>query len=84
MEETSSTEDLEKIAQQALEQLPPQRKLIFQLCKIEGHTYEEVALSLGISHGTVRDHMFKAAKTIRQYLSFSRILIGYVFLYLPQ
>ena len=47
MKDTSTTEDLEKIAQQALEQLPPQRKLIFRLCKIEGHTYEEVAFGLG-------------------------------------
>jgi RNA polymerase sigma-70 factor (ECF subfamily) len=69
MEETSNTEDLDKIARQALEQLPPQRKIIFQLCKIEGHTYQEVALRLGISIGTVRDHMFKATKTIRRYLS---------------
>jgi RNA polymerase sigma-70 factor (ECF subfamily) len=70
--EETSTEHLEKLAQQALEQLPPQRKLIFQLCKIEGNTYQQVALSLGISSGTVRDHMFKAAKTIRRYLAVHR------------
>lgn len=80
--EENSTDDLEKLAQQALEQLPPQRKLIFTLCKLEGHTYKEVALNLGISSGTVRDHMFKAAKTIRRYLAVHRIIICF-FLYLP-
>ncbi len=77
--EENPTDDLEQLAQQALEQLPPQRKLIFKLCKIEGHTYQEVALNLGISNGTVRDHMFKAAKTIRRYLAVHRILMCYFF-----
>src|SRR5688500_18137410 len=35
-DESSSTDELEKVAQQALEQLPPQRQIIFKLCKIEG------------------------------------------------
>lgn len=78
-EENSNTDDLEKVAQQALEQLPPQRQLIFKLCKIEGHSYKEVAVTLGISCGTVRDHMFKAAKAIRRYLFLHRILIGLLF-----
>jgi RNA polymerase sigma-70 factor (family 1) len=72
-EESSNTEDLEKVAQAALEQLPPQRQIIFKLCKIEGRSYKEVALNLGISDGTVRDHMFKAVKAIRRYLSLHRV-----------
>jgi RNA polymerase sigma-70 factor (family 1) len=75
-EESSSTDELEKVAQQALEQLPPQRQIIFKLCKIEGRSYKEVALNLGISDGTVRDHMFKAVKAIRRYLSLHRVLMG--------
>jgi RNA polymerase sigma-70 factor (family 1) len=75
-EESSNTDELEKVAQQALEQLPPQRQIIFKLCKIEGRSYKEVALNLGISDGTVRDHMFKAVKAIRRYLSLHRVLMG--------
>jgi RNA polymerase sigma-70 factor (family 1) len=75
-EENSNTSDLEKVAQQALEQLPPQRQIIFKLCKIEGQSYKQVALNLGISDGTVRDHMFKAIKAIRRYLLLHRILMG--------
>lgn len=82
--EENSTVELETLAHQALEQLPPQRKLIFKLCKLEGQTYQEVALDLGISSGTVRDHMFKATKSIRRYLAIHRILVGYFFLYLSQ
>ena len=75
-EASSDTDELEKVAQQALAQLPPQRQIIFKLCKIEGQSYKEVALNLGISDGTVRDHMFKAVKAIRRYLSIHRVLMG--------
>ena len=75
-EESYDTDELEKVAQQALAQLPPQRQIIFKLCKIEGRSYKEVALNLGISDGTVRDHMFKAVKAIRRYLSIHRVLMG--------
>ncbi len=70
--EISDTSDLEKVAQDALDQLPPQRQLVFKLCKIEGFSYEDTAVNLGISSGTVRDHMFKASKSIKRYLSFHR------------
>lgn len=57
-----------RAADEAIEHLPPQRKRIFKMCRQEGKSYEEVALSLGISKSTVRDHMVKALKSIRQYL----------------
>lgn len=60
--------EYESLAIDAIQQLPPQRKLVFQLCRIEGKTYEEVALALGISKSTVRDHMVKAIKYIKEYL----------------
>ena len=44
----------------AIEQLPPKRKLIFRLCKVEGKSYEEVGLQLGISPSTISDHIVKA------------------------
>jgi RNA polymerase sigma-70 factor (ECF subfamily) len=72
--ENSELEHLEKVAQEALEQLPPQRQLIFKLCKIEGQSYNEVALNLGISNGTVRDHMFKASKSIKRFLLLHKVL----------
>ena len=61
--------EMEKMAFDAIEQLPPQRQLIFKLCKMEGQSYQEVANHLGISRGTVRDHMFKAMKSIKRFIS---------------
>ncbi|QHT67149.1 RNA polymerase sigma-70 factor [Rhodocytophaga rosea] len=60
--------EYESLAIHAIDQLPPQRKLIFQLCRLEGKTYEEVSYALGISKSTVRDHMVKAIKFIKEYL----------------
>lgn len=61
--------DYAKYADLAIAQLPPQRQLIFKMCRLEGKSYEEAAQALGISIGTVRDHMLKAGRTVRQYLS---------------
>lgn len=52
----------------AIEELPPQRKRIFIMCRQEGKSYEEVAGAFGISKSTVRDHMVKALRSLRQHL----------------
>ncbi len=62
-----STERKE-IVKQVIEQLPPKRREIFMLCRIEGKSYEEVAQLLGVSASTVNDHLVKATKTLKRYL----------------
>lgn len=52
----------------AIEQLSPQRKLVFELCKLEGKSYEEVSQILGISVPTVNSHMTKSLQSIKSYL----------------
>jgi RNA polymerase sigma-70 factor (family 1) len=54
------------LLKKAVESLPPQRKLVYQLCHEEGLKYEEVALQLNISPGTVHKHMKLALKSIRE------------------
>lgn len=61
--------DYHRIVQQAIDQLPPQRRQVFTLCRLEGKSYEEAATLLNISTGTVSDHMVKAGKTLRQFLN---------------
>jgi RNA polymerase sigma-70 factor (family 1) len=51
----------------AIENLPPQRKQIYTLCKLEGKSYEEAADELGISTSTIRDHIVKANKAVKVY-----------------
>lgn len=55
------------IIQKALATLPPQRKKIYSLIKLEGKSYEEVAVLLNISTATVNDHVVKGTKALKAY-----------------
>ncbi len=51
----------------AIEALPPKRKKVFKLCKIEGLKNSEVAQMQGISIKGVERHITKANKFIRDF-----------------
>lgn len=50
----------------AIEQLPPQRRLVFKLCKLEQKSHEEVGQLLNISRTTVNNHLVKATQSLRE------------------
>lgn len=52
----------------AIEGLPPKRKLIFTLCKIKGISYDDVAEQLKVAPGTINDHIVKGTRFVKQYL----------------
>ena len=54
----------------AVDQLPPQRKEIFKLCKIEGKSYQEAAELLSLSPSTVSNQLVSATKSIKRYVFF--------------
>ncbi|MCD2421130.1 RNA polymerase sigma-70 factor [Niabella pedocola] len=56
------------LLEEAMEILPPQRKKIFYLCKMEGRSYREVSDLLGISTSTINDHIVKATHAIREFM----------------
>ncbi|MEI9810850.1 MAG: RNA polymerase sigma-70 factor [Bacteroidota bacterium] len=66
-EEQLLTDENAVILEKAIESLPPQRRLVFRLCKLEGKSYREVSELLGISVSTISDHIVKATRTIREY-----------------
>jgi RNA polymerase sigma-70 factor (ECF subfamily) len=55
----------ESLLHKAIAQLPPQRQKVFRLCREESKSYEEVAIELGISRNTVKEHMVLAMKSIK-------------------
>jgi len=55
------------IITKGIHQLPPQRRLVYRLCKIEGKSYEDVSRILGISTSTISDHIVKATKSLKTY-----------------
>lgn len=54
----------------AVDQLPPQRREIFRLCRIEGKSYQEAAELLSISPSTVSNQLVSATKSIKNYVFF--------------
>lgn len=52
----------------AIALLPPQRRKVFTLCRIEGKSYKEAGELLGISSSTVNDHLLKANKFLKDQL----------------
>jgi RNA polymerase sigma-70 factor (family 1) len=59
---------------QAIEELPPVRKRVFKMSRLEGRSYEEIAKELSISRNGVKDHIVKA-------LNFLRTRVSPIFLY---
>ena len=57
------------ILQNAISQLPPQRRKIFNMSRIESMSHKEIAAELGISVNTVQEHISEALKFIKAYFS---------------
>lgn len=57
----------------AIEKLPPRRKLIFTLCKIDGISYDKVAEQLKVAPGTINDHIVKGTRFVKGYLKLYKL-----------
>jgi RNA polymerase sigma-70 factor (family 1) len=55
------------ILEKAIVALPPQKRKVFELCKLQGHTYDEAAKEMNISKHTVKEYMMGAMHAIRDY-----------------
>lgn len=60
--------DYDVLKQKAIEQLPPKRRMIFEMSRNEEMTYEEISQKLNISVSTVKGQMSKALADIRHFL----------------
>lgn len=63
-----SAKELQKRLGDIIETLPPARKNVFKLHRIDGKTYEEIAQILNISKNTVKEHIKLSLKHIRLFL----------------
>lgn len=61
-------EECRRIFQEAVNQLPPQRKLIYTLSREQGLTHEEIAQALHLSRNTVKSTIMAANRSISEYL----------------
>ncbi|NML40709.1 RNA polymerase sigma-70 factor [Chitinophaga sp. G-6-1-13] len=56
------------LLKQALSSLTPQRRRIYEMCKNDKKSYDEVARELNISPNTVKNHMTNTLSFLRDYL----------------
>jgi len=64
--------NLDHDVQRALDDLPPEYRAAVVLCDIEGLSYEEIAVTLGIKLGTVRSRIHRARARLRVALEHRR------------
>ncbi len=56
----------------AVAQLPARQRTVFALCRIAGQSAGEASLALGLSESTVRVHLFRAIRKLRDSLDRER------------
>jgi len=74
-EEEITTTDQEVIAKKiaaihtVLHHLPPRKRMAFQLCRLEGKTYDEASAILNISAPTIRHYVKFSFRFIKRHIS---------------
>ena len=69
IEEDFYAKEIELLEQLTVNNMPPQRKTIYEMSRKKGYKNDETATELGISKKTVENHINLALKEIRKTLS---------------
>ena len=81
-EETILANESQHIINEALSKLTPQKKLIYNLSRQQGRSYDEIGETLHLSPHTVKSHLLQMVKFIRNYFDSIAILTTGVTFYL--
>lgn len=73
-EELLFARELQALIDLKVEQMPPQRRLIFRMSRVEGLDNDEIAISLNISKRTVENHLTAALSDLRRMLKMVLLL----------
>ncbi|MBB3968073.1 RNA polymerase sigma factor [Mucilaginibacter phyllosphaerae] len=74
-DELLESKEARQVLTNAINQLSPQRKLIFTYCKLEGKSYEEASRNFGLSVATINSHITQSLKAIRQFVAKNYLLV---------
>ena len=67
--EKMSGAELQKRISEAVNELPPVRKQVFEMSREQGMSYREIAATLSVSSKTVEAHIYKALKQIKKHIA---------------
>jgi len=73
-EETVAYRDLERLLEDTYAEMPPVRRQVFVLSRLEGKSNGEIARLLNTSISNIENHLHKALKVIREKLRISNAL----------
>jgi RNA polymerase sigma factor (sigma-70 family) len=78
LQQSVEEEDMEKIIQRNVEQLPPQYRVVLTLYHVDGMNYNEIGEATGMPEGTVKNYLFRARhllkESVKKYLGQEEIL----------
>jgi RNA polymerase sigma-70 factor (ECF subfamily) len=67
-EDSALRQDLGRVIQARLDDLPPDQRITVILSDIQGFSYQEIAQSTGVSLGTVKSRLSRGRSRLRDYL----------------
>lgn len=71
-----AAKELEGKLAHALDKMPPMRRKVFEMSRIKGMSYQQIAHELSLSSRTVEAHIFQAVKQLKHYLGLLIFLIA--------
>ena len=72
--------ELEGLVHKAVDQLPPQQKIVYNFSRVDGLKHEVIAEKMGISRSTVKGHMVEALSHIKNFLLSKEELVIFLIL----
>lgn len=71
------TREIALLIKISLDNMPEQRRKVFEMSRYEGLSYEEIAKRLNISNATVRSHISHAIKELKDIVIVVAIFLGF-------
>lgn len=68
----------EALLQEAISRLPDRKRQVFELCKVQGKSYQEASVIMNIASTTVKEYIIEVNKFIKKYVleKYSRSALG--------
>jgi RNA polymerase sigma-70 factor (ECF subfamily) len=80
VEEHISLLESDRLIQEAITLLSPQRQLVYRLSRLQGMNHQEIARKMQLSRNTVKNHLVQSLRFIRSYLDNNGFFLLGVFL----